>query len=241
MNGLSERAWRGMWHEVLRTWGLVGAEGDSGALFTVCSATCTQSHPQRVKAGIRGFADEMEPLTTTVEIELDPIARIDGLLHRGDVDAAVRLLLVSWVGSITGPQFHRLDAVCVRLPQATAQSDCAPDGDDRWHLAFAEMLVLDDRVLVAEASERVWKLYGEGVALDRERRTAALHHLGWVYIRHRYHPDRGIQVLSLAMRESAALGDEALRVRAGHQLASLLARSGGCSPTKEGRVTAEQC
>ncbi|WP_458816512.1 helix-turn-helix domain-containing protein [Leucobacter sp. HY1908] len=105
----------------------------------------------------------------------------------------------------------------------TSPAELGQYPDLEWHLGFAEMVLLDDRAHVIAVTDRVWSLLGEGVEIETHSRAAAFHHIGWAYLRHRGSPERGIQALTFAVRESTALGDTVLRNRATRHLAFILA------------------
>ncbi|KAM9866725.1 hypothetical protein ACIFOC_00490 [Leucobacter aridicollis] len=95
-----------------------------------------------------------------------------------------------------------------------------------WHLSFANMILLDGREEVAQASQQAWSLLGAGAEIDSGSRAAAFLHIGWAHLRHRFDPERGIQSLQFAMREASSSGDTVLRSRAARNLAFMLAWAG---------------
>lgn len=107
---------------------------------------------------------------------------------------------------------------------AAERTDELPGLD--WHLCFTDMVLLDNRSEVRKASERAWQLMSEGVPLDPRSRAAALHHIGWGFLRHRYEPEIGIEILEFARYEAGEIGDDVLRRRATGQLALMLAWAG---------------
>lgn len=90
-------------------------------------------------------------------------------------------------------------------------------------LAFAKLLLADDRTELANASEMLVKQLKSPSVMPAHQRAAAMYLIGFAGIRHRSYPEVTLQMFSNAATEAQAIGATALADRALSNLAWALA------------------